>query len=110
MSAIRSEFDKEPTFQEKITELTKTPKNRIAVALSNVHRNGEYFNVGPTALHSHIKALQNLLHDDTLDDMVVSAEFKVSSATKAAMRDDDVLQTFQSCQALLSFQFIRYTN
>ena len=26
--------------------------------------------------------------------MVVSAELKVSSATKAAMRDDDVLQTF----------------
>ena len=71
MSAIRSEFDKEPTAQEKITELTKTPKNRIAVALSNVHRNGEYFNVGPTALHSHIKALQNRLHDETLDDMVV---------------------------------------
>ena len=55
MSAIRSEFDKEPTAQEKITELTKKPKNRIAVALSSVHRNGEYFNVGPTALHSHIR-------------------------------------------------------
>ena len=94
MAAIRKEFQQEPSVQNKISSLQRKPIRAITHALTRVHRNGEYLNVGPVAGEMDIEELQSIV----VDNGILSSGFDVAKATKAALLADPCFKAFsQHC-------------